>query len=215
MNTGTRLYIITPERFDPAAFAPHLAAALDAGDGLVACVQLRLKGASDDEIRRACQTLLPITARADVAFLLNDRPDLARETGCDGVHIGQDDISYAEARRIMGKNASIGVSCHDSRHLAMEAAEAGADYVAFGPIFASPTKQARPPIGLELVEWWSSMMEIPSVAIGGITLENAGSIVQAGADFIAVLSAIWTHPQGAATGVLALRQILANAAAVR
>ena len=206
MSHPTRLYLITPEQLNPRAFAPHLAAALDGG--AVACVQLRLKGASDDDIRRACEILQPIAAMQNVAFLLNERPDLAREMGCDGVHLGQEDVPYAEARRIMGKGLSIGVSCHDSRHLAMEAAEAGADYVAFGPVYPSPTKQAAPATGLETLAWWSTMMEIPCVAIGGITPQNARAVVESGADFLAVISAVWGHEDGAAAAVAAFERIL-------
>ncbi len=137
-----RLYLVTPPALDPPRFAEDLAAALDAGD--VAAVQLRLKEADDDALRRACDVLRPVAQRRGVAFLLNDRPDLAAETGCDGVHVGQEDAPYEEARRIMGSDRIVGVTAHDSRHLAMEAAEAGADYVAFGAFSARPRRRRFP-----------------------------------------------------------------------
>lgn len=198
----TRLYLVTPPALVPAAFADRLAEALDAGD--VACVQLRLKDVSDDDIRRAADALRPVAQSRGAAFLMNDRPDLAVATGCDGVHVGQEDTPYAEARRIVGPDATVGVTCLASRHLAMEAAEAGADYVAFGGFFPSPTKtggkfRSDP----ELLRWWNELMEVPSVAIGGITPENCGVLVGAGVDFLAVISAVWNHPQGPAAAVKA------------
>jgi thiamine-phosphate pyrophosphorylase len=205
-----RLYLVTPPTLEPAAFADKLARALDAGD--VACLQLRLKDATDDAIRRATDLLRPIAQERGVAFLMNDRPDLAAELGCDGVHVGQEDTPYREARRIVGAGAIVGVSCNASRHLAMVAAEDGADYVAFGPFFPSPTKEnpgflADP----ELVSWWSELMEVPSVAIGGITPENCGVLVRAGADFLAVVSAVWDHPDGPDAGVRAFARAIEEA----
>jgi thiamine-phosphate pyrophosphorylase len=190
---------VTPPALEPAAFAPLLAAALDAGD--VACVQLRLKGVDDDAVRRACDMLRPVAQSRDVAFILNDRPDLAAETGCDGVHVGQDDAGYAEARRRVGKDAIVGVTCHDSRHLAMEAAEAGADYVAFGAFFPTTTKDAVHRPTPDLIAWWAEMMTVPCVAIGGITPQNCAPLVTAGADFLAVIGAVWNHPGGPAQAV--------------
>jgi len=204
-----RLYVVTPPAFEPAAFAPLLASALDAGD--VACVQLRLKGATDDQVRRAADLLRPIAQERDVAFIMNDRPDLARETGCDGVHVGQKDAAYAEARRIVGKDAIVGVTCHDSRHLAMEAGEAGADYVAFGAFFPTGTKPVEFHAQPEILTWWQEMMELPCVAIGGITPENCGALAAAGADFIAAVSAVWDHPDGPAAAVRAFNKAIAAA----
>ncbi len=204
-----RLYLITPERLDPAAFAPRLVEALEAGD--IACVQLRLKGVPDDDIRRACDALRPLCQDRGVAFLLNDRPDLAAETGCDGVHVGQEDTSYAEARRLVGDEAIVGVTCHDSRHLAMEAAEAGADYVAFGAFFPTETKMPKGHPTPELLRWWSEITVVPSVAIGGITPENCGPLVRAGAGFLAVVSGVWNHPQGPAAAVRAYNEAIRRA----
>jgi thiamine-phosphate pyrophosphorylase len=186
------------------AFAAALDAALAAGD--VACLQLRLKGPDDapvpdDEIRRAIEVLLPITHKHDVAFILNDRPDLAAELGCDGVHVGQEDASYAEARRLLGEDAIVGVTCHDSRHLALEAAEAGADYVAFGAFFDTGTKSPKSHAGRDVLTWWSDVTEVPCVAIGGITTGNCGPLIEAGADFLAVSAGVWMHPDGAGAAV--------------
>ena len=200
-----RLYLITPPKLEARAFADTLARALDAGD--VASLQLRLKDVSDDEIRRATEILMPIAQERDVAFLMNDRPDLAAELSCDGVHIGQDDASYAEARKAVGADRIVGVTCHDSRHLAMEAAEAGADYVAFGAFFPTSTKDAKTRAEPELIRWWAEMMVVPCVAIGGITVENAAVLVEAGADFLAVSSGVWNHPAGPAAAVKAFNAL--------
>lgn len=202
-----RLYLITPPVLEPRAFAPQLAEALDAGD--VACLQLRLKDVDDDAIRRACDTLRPLAQSRDVAFVLNDRPDLAAETGCDGVHIGQKDAGYAEARRVLGPERIVGVTCHDSRHLAMTAAEQGADYVAFGAFHPTTTKPSPYRPEPEILTWWQELMETPCVAIGGITPENGRPLVEAGADFLAVVTAVWNHPQGPGAAVKAFAAILA------
>ena len=211
-----RLYLVTPPELDLDVFAPQLAEALDAGD--IACVQVRLKAPGDayktaetDLIRRACDRLRPIAQERGVAFLVNDRPDIAAETGCDGVHIGQKDAAYAEARRIVGKDAIVGVTCHDSRHFAMVAGEQGADYVAFGAFYPTNTKPRLYEPTPEILEWWSEIMEIPCVAIGGITAENCAPLVRAGADFIAVVTAVWNHPDGPGAGVKALNAAIAAA----
>lgn len=207
-----RLYLITPPRIDAGAFADVLAAALDAGD--VGCVQLRLKEAGDDEIRRTADLLAPVAQSRDVAFIMNDRPDLAAETGCDGVHIGQEDATYEDARARVGDDAIVGVTCKSSRHLAMEAAEKGADYVAFGAFYDSTTKQRTTEADPEILEWWNEMMTVPSVAIGGITVENCPPLVRAGADFMAVVSAVWDHPDGPATAVKAFNRVFDDLAGV-
>jgi len=189
-----RLYLITPPRIETTTFPATLAQALDGGD--VACLQLRLKDAQDDDICQAVEALLPLCRERGVPLILNDRPDLARQTGCDGVHIGQEDATYADARKAVGQNGTVGVTCHDSRHLGMEAAERGADYVAFGAFFATETKQASTRAPVKILEWWSEIMLVPVVAIGGITPDNCTPLVRAGADFLAVVSAVWDHPDG-------------------
>jgi len=201
----TRLYLITPARLEPRAFAEELKRALGGGD--VASLQLRLKGASDDEIARAAEILMPVAAHADVAFILNDRPDLAARLGCDGVHIGQDDATYADARAAVGAGKIVGITCHGSRDLAFDAGEAGADYVAFGAFFPTATKEVKFIADLELLEWWAQFMTVPVVAIGGITVDNAAPLIQAGADFIAVSSGVWAHPKGAAVAVKAFNDL--------
>ncbi len=182
----------------------------------MACLQLRLKAedetATDDEaVRRATTTLLPITQKHGVAFILNDRPDLAAELGCDGAHVGQEDASYDEARHLLGTRAIVGVTCHDSRHLAMAAAEAGADYVAFGAFFPTSTKTPKFSARPDLLNWWSDIMEAPCVAIGGITVENCPPLVSAGADFLAVSAGVWAHPDGPGPAVRAFNEIFESA----
>jgi len=208
---SARLYLITPPALEPAAFAPRLAEALDAGD--VACVQLRLKDVDDAAILRAAEVLRPIAQDRGVAFIMNDRPDLARAAGCDGVHVGQEDASYAEARKILGADAIIGVTCYASRHLAIEAADAGADYVAFGGFFRSTTKDTRRIAGNdpEILRWWSETMTVPCCAIGGITPANCGTLVAAGVDFLAVIAAVWSHPEGAGAAVRQFERAIAAA----
>jgi thiamine-phosphate pyrophosphorylase len=197
-----RVYLITPPRFDPIAFADPLAAALDAGD--VAAVQLRLKDVDDDGWRRAIDVLRPVTQARGVAFLLNDRADLVKASGADGVHVGQDDMPAPQARRLIGPDLTLGVTCKGSRDLAMQAGEDGADYVAFGAFFPSTTKQVTNQVDPEILRWWSDLMELPCCAIGGITAENCLPLVRAGADFLAVVGCIWNHPDGPAAGVRAL-----------
>jgi thiamine-phosphate pyrophosphorylase len=210
-----RLYLITPPRIDDlAAFGRELAQALDAGD--VAALQIRLKDVSDEVIAAAVDVLAPIAQARGVAVILNDRPDLAANLGCDGVHVGQGDASYAEARKTMGKAGMVGVTCHASRHLAMEAAEAGADYVAFGAFFPTTTKEVtaeRPEIAL--LTDWQEIMETPCVAIGGITADNARALAKAGADFLAVSAGVWTYPDGPGAAVKAINAEIAAGLAER
>ena len=209
-DAGCRLYLVTPEQLDPAAFADDLAAALDGGDA--ACVQLRLKDVDDDTIRRACDLLLPGAQSRNVAFILNDNPVLAAACGCDGVHIGQEDAPYAEARALVGDDAIVGVTCGESIDLGMSVGEAGADYVAFGAFFPSSTKPGRKHFPTpDLLARWSNMTTVPCVAIGGINEENCGPLVAAGADFLAVVSAVWSDPNGPGAGVAALNAAIAAA----
>lgn len=207
-DNACRLYLITPQRFDPLVFRDSLAAALDAGD--VACLQLRLKDASEDDFARATEILMPVAAARDVAFLLNDNAALAAKLGCDGAHLGQTDGNHAEARRLL-EGRILGITCHASRHLAMEAGELGADYVAFGAFFPTETKETIHRAAPEILAWWHEMFEIPSVAIGGITAANCASLVQAGADFLAVIGAVWNHPEGPAQGLRSMNAAIANA----
>jgi len=214
MTDACRLYLITPPRIDDlAAFGHVLAGALDAGD--VAALQIRLKDMPDEIVAAAADVLAPICRSRGVAVILNDRPDLAARLGCDGVHIGQEDGTVAEARRLMGPDAMIGVTCHDSRHLAMEAAEAGCDYVAFGAFFPTTTKEAPTRADPEILGIWQEVMEVPCVAIGGITVENARGLAAAGADFLAVSAGVWSHGEGPAAAVKALNAEIARGVADR
>jgi thiamine-phosphate pyrophosphorylase len=214
VTDGCRVYLITPPALDPVPFADLLAAALDAGD--VAAVQLRLKDpdgkmGDDTAWHRAIDALRPVAQSRGVAFLLNDRADLVRATGCDGAHVGQDDMPARDARRLMGPDAQLGVTCKGSRDLAMAAGEDGADYVAFGAFYPSTTKTVTNLLDPEILAWWSEMMEVPCCAIGGITPENCGPLVRAGADFLAVVGCVWNHPDGPAAGVRALNAAIAAA----
>lgn len=204
-----RLYLITPPTIDLRTFPDLLAAALDAGD--VAAVQLRLKEAGDVAWHAAIDALRPIAQSRGVAFLLNDRADLARKTGSDGVHLGQEDIPAPQARALIGPELMLGVTCKGSRDLAMRAGEDGADYVAFGAFYQSGSKQVTQTIPPDILRWWSELMELPCCAIGGITVENCAPLVRAGADFLAVIAAVWNHPKGAAQGVRALNAAIAAA----
>jgi thiamine-phosphate pyrophosphorylase len=208
-NGGCRVYLITPETLDPVPFADRLAAALDAGD--VAAVQLRLKNIDDDAWRRAIDVLRPVTQSRGVAFLLNDRADLVKATGCDGAHVGQEDMPAREVRRLMGPDLTMGVTCKGSRDLAMQAGEDGADYVAFGAFFPSTSKAVTNQVDPEILHWWSGLMELPCCAIGGITAENCAPLVQAGADFLAVIGCVWNHPDGPGAGVRALNAAIGAA----
>lgn len=205
-----QLYLITPPAIpDLSAFTGRLAEALDAGP--VAALQIRLKDIEDAAVLAAVQTLKSVAEARGVAVILNDRPDLAARSGCDGVHVGQSDVSVSDARRIMGPDAMIGATCHDSRELAMDAAEAGADYVAFGAFFPTSTKETTHRPEVEILTIWQETVEVPCVAIGGITPANAADLARAGADFVAVSAAVWDHPQGPAAAVRQFNQVLADA----
>lgn len=193
-----KLYLISPPMID-AAFAETLATALDAGP--VAAFQLRLKGIDDHRIAELAAPLIEVCRSRDVAFIVNDSIGLAKRLEADGVHLGQDDGDPRDAREQLGPDAQIGVTCHDSRHLAMEAGEGGADYVAFGAFYPTTTKETEHRPDPSILGWWSTLFEMPSVAIGGITPENAAPLVAAGADFLAVSGAVWTDPDGPAAAV--------------
>ena len=205
----TRLYLITPPALDPARFAKDLEDALSGGD--VACLQLRLKDVGDAAMRRATAVLKPIAQARGVAFIMNDRPDLAAELDCDGVPVGEEDMPYAEARRLLGPDRIIGVTCGDSRDRAITAAEAGADYVAFGAFFPSTTKTAtKHRADPEVLRDWSETTVVPCCAIGGISQQNCGPLVEAGADFLAVIGAIWSYPEGPRAAVAAFNEVFAR-----
>jgi len=200
-----QLYLISPPAID-GGFADRLKAAADAGP--VAAFQLRLKTLDEHQVARLAEPLQRICADRDIAFIVNDSVSLAKRLGADGVHLGQDDGDPRDARASLGPTAQIGVTCHDSRHLAMEAGEAGADYVAFGSFYPTTTKEVRHHPDPSILGWWTTLFEIPCVAIGGITPTNAAPLIRAGADFLAVCGAVWSSPDGEAAAVCAFTSVL-------
>ena len=201
-----RLYLVTPPILDPVTFVTPLSKALDVGG--VAYVQLRLKPADKTMIYHACDVLRPVVQERNVAFIVNDHAQIAAQAGCDGVHIGQQDDSYAQARSWVGEKSIVGVTCHDDYHLAVNMATMGANYVAFGAFFFTTTKLSRTRPSLELLSWWQSSMSTPCVAIGGIKPENCAALVRRGAPLLAVMSGIWNHPTGPAEAVHAFNDVI-------
>lgn len=201
-----RLYLISPQEVG-GSFPERLEAALE--PGLAAAFQLRVKDADEHELARLAEPLQRICGDAEVAFIVNDSMKLAKRIGADGVHLGQNDGDVREARALLGPSAQIGKTCHDSRHLAMDAGEAGADYVAFGAFYPTTTKPSDYRPDPSILTWWSTLFEIPCVAIGGIDPDNASRLVNAGADFLAVCQAVWgkDDPAGA---VRAFESVLAS-----
>ena len=194
-----------PQIVDVVAFCKTLDKVLAAAP--VACLQIRLKGLEDSALVQAGIAITDTAKQHGTAVILNDRPDLVDAIGADGVHIGQEDMDYFSSRELLGNDAIIGVTCHNSRDLAFEAANAGADYVAFGAFFDTRTKVPKTRAELEILQWWQEAVELPCVAIGGITVDNAASVIEAGADFIAVSSGVWAHKDGAAKAVKALSDL--------
>lgn len=212
--TGCQLYLISP--LDVGGnFPQRLERALAAGGGIVTAFQLRVKGLDQHEAARLAEPLQAVCAARDVAFIVNDSIALARRLKADGVHLGQGDGDPKDAREQLGREAQIGVTCHASRHLAMEAGEAGADYVAFGAFFPSATKESEHCPEPEILKWWSTLFEIPCVAIGGITPDNCRPLVDAGADFLAVSGAVWNPGSWAGAGGDEVAAIEAFARAIR
>lgn len=206
-DEGCGLYLLTPPVIDDVtAFAKELDAVL--ATGAVDCVQLRLKGASDVAIIDAGKKLIGVCHKYEIPMLVNDSAEIAHAIDADGVHLGQEDGDLASARALLGANKDIGVTCHDSKHLAFEAGEAGANYVAFGAFFESATKPGASPADVSILTDWDEITDIPSVAIGGISSENCRTIVDAGAHFVAVCSCVWNHTDGPVAGVKALRAAL-------
>ena len=201
-----QLYLISPLEVG-GDFPKKLEQAVTAAP--VAAFQFRVKGIDQHEAAALAAPLQEICAAHDVAFIVNDSIALAKRLKADGVHLGQGDGDVREARQGLGADAQIGVTCHNSRHLAMEAAEAGADYVAFGAFFPTTTKEVQHVAEIDTLQKWSLVTEVPCVAIGGITPENAKPLIEAGADFLAVSSAVWNHPDGPAAAVKAFNALLA------
>ncbi|MEM7700978.1 MAG: thiamine phosphate synthase [Pseudomonadota bacterium] len=206
---NTQLYLISPTDVG-GDFPQRLERALEAGKGedgnVIAAFQFRVKGVDQHEAARLSEPLQAICARFECAFIVNDSVPLTKRLKADGVHLGQDDGDPREAREVLGKDAQIGVTCHASKHLAMEAGEAGADYVAFGAFFPSTTKDKGPDAKrptTEVIEWWVKLFEIPVVAIGGITPDNCAPLVQAGVDFLAVSGGVWNTDEAASVKAFA------------
>ena len=207
-ETRCGLYLITPPYIELRKFNEQLKQAIDGGT--IECFQLRLKNSSDDAILGATETLMPLLQQYEIPFLINDRPDLALKTNANGVHIGQTDASYEEARSLLGDDAIVGVTCHNSRHLAMLAGEKGANYVAFGSFFNSKTKKRKFTADINLIRWWRDVTVVQSVAIGGITPNNCKAIISAGADFLAVSGGVWDHPDGPKAAVSSFHAVIAS-----
>lgn len=206
MTDQCQIYLLTPPVIeDVPAFCETLKDALAAAP--VACVQIRLKDLENSALVQAGTAITEICHAAGVEVIVNDRPDLVADIGADGAHIGQEDMDYFSSREVLGGDAILGVTCHNSKELAFAAAKAGADYVAFGAFFETPTKAPKARAELEILSWWHEAVEIPSVAIGGINVDNAEAIIAAGADFIAVCSGVWSHPDGPAAAVSRLSQL--------
>ena len=204
-----KLYLISPQEVG-GVFPDRLKAALE--PGVAAAFQMRVKDVDEHELARRAEPIQRICADAGVAFIVNDSMALAKRLGADGVHLGQSDGDVRDARALLGAGAQIGKTCHDSRHFAMEAGEAGADYVAFGAFYPTTTKPSNYRPHPAILSWWSALFENPCVAIGGITPENAGALVGAGADFLAVCQAVWGKDDPAAA-VQAFHQVLSGASA--
>lgn len=199
----TQLYLISPADVG-GDFPQRLARALDAGlkgRHRIAAFQFRVKGIDDHAAARLAAPLQAICAEREIAFIVNDSITLAKRLNADGVHLGQDDMAQngdvKVAREELGRDAQIGVTCHNSRHLALEAGEAGADYVAFGAFYPTTTKEVEHHAEPDLLTWWQGLFEIPCVAIGGINAENAAPLVRAGADFLAISGAVWNGDEAA------------------
>ena len=206
MTDQCQIYLLTPPVIaDVSAFCETLKTTLAAAP--VACLQIRLKDIESSALVHAGIAITKVCHAAGVEVILNDRPDLVADIGADGAHIGQEDMDYFSSREVLGGDAIIGVTCHNSKELAFAAAKAGADYVAFGAFFDTPTKTPKTRAELEVLSWWHEAVEIPSVAIGGITVENAEAVIAAGADFIAVSSGVWAHPDSPAAAVSRLSQL--------
>ncbi len=190
----TQIYLISPPKIDLPSFSSNLELALKTKK--VPVFQMRLKGYLDSEIIEIGKKLLKICHQNNTLFILNDRLDLALNIGADGVHLGDSDGNVSQSRKLSPKNFIIGSSCYDSKHLAVEAVEAGADYVSFGTFFPSKTKNSKGQPNPEILQWCDEILDVRSVAIGGITASNCKALVQSKADLIAVVSYVWDNEKG-------------------
>lgn len=205
----TQIYLISPPRIDDIdTFLNQLDEVIAAG--AISVFQLRLKNIENREIVLLGKKIVPKLQEAGIAVIINDNPRIAKDLHADGVHLGQEDGDIIEARKLLGKDAIIGATCHNSKHLGMEAAEAGADYVAFGAFYPTQTKEVIHHADIEILEWWQDIMEIPCVAIGGINIDNALPIINAGADFIAVSSGVWNYEGGIKAALQKFQTLIEN-----
>jgi len=205
----TQIYLISPPRIDDIdAFLNQLDEVIAAG--VISVFQLRLKDIENREIVLMGKKIVPKLQEAGIAVIINDNPRIAKDLHADGVHLGQEDGDFNEARKLLGKDAIIGITCHNSKHLGMEAAEAGADYVAFGAFYPTQTKEVIHHAEIEILEWWQDIMEIPCVAIGGINIDNALPIINAGADFIAISSGVWNYEGGIKAALKKFQTLIEN-----
>ncbi len=205
----TQIYLISPPRIDDIdAFLNQLDEVIAAG--VISVFQLRLKDIENREIVLMGKKIVPKLQEAGIAVIINDNPRIAKDLHADGVHLGQEDGDFNEARKLLGKDAIIGITCHNSKHLGMEAAEAGADYVAFGAFYPTQTKEVIHHAEIEILEWWQDIMEIPCVAIGGINIDNALPIINAGADFIAISSGVWNYEGGIKAALQKFQTLIEN-----
>jgi len=186
---NTQIYLISPPKVDPVNFCSSLEEVLKSG--VISCFQLRLKDNDDKTIINISKKILPICKKYNIPFILNDRLDLVKTCNADGVHLGEDDGSIKKARKLLGYNSIIGASCYNSKHLAMEAAENGANYVAFGAFFETNTKDPKARAQIKIIKDWLFISNIPCVAIGGITPLNCKELIEVGVDHMAVISSIW------------------------
>lgn len=205
----TQIYLISPPRIDYIdAFLNQLDEVIAAG--VISVFQLRLKDIENREIVLMGKKIVPKLQEAGIAVIINDNPRIAKDLHADGVHLGQEDGDINEARKLLGKDAIIGATCHNSKHLGMEAAEAGADYVAFGAFYPTQTKEVIHHAEIEILQWWQDIMEIPCVAIGGINIDNALPIINAGADFIAISSGVWNYEGGIKAALQKFQTLIEN-----
>jgi len=211
-NIACQIYLITPPVIDDVdGFCLRLKSAL--AEGHVAVLQIRLKDLPDSALIQSAAAINAVCQAAGVSVIVNDRPDIAAQIGADGVHLGQDDMDYFSSRETLGGDAIIGITCHNSKELAFKAASSGADYVAFGAFFETQTKIPKNRAELEILSWWQEAVEIPSVAIGGITTDNAAQVIEAGADFIAISSGVWDHADGPEAALEQLAKLCSEHAA--
>ena len=208
-----RLYLITPPQVsDIAGFVDQFRSAIAGGD--IASLQIRLKQGEEIDLhatRELAQAVKPICNAENIALFINDSPQLARALQADGVHLGADDMEIAEARELLGPDMIIGATCKNSRHQAMIAGEAGADYVAFGAFYPTTTKSNTVQADPDILTWCQMFLTLPCVAIGGITLSNAAPLIEAGADFLAVSSGVWHHQDGPAAAIAMFNRVIDEA----